>query len=63
VIPGARDKEEEGERGARRTRSVREEKRERGGREDQWIKPNPITPVGLQVWSTGADRVPRRRRM
>lgn len=20
---------------------------------DQWIKPNPITPVGLQLWTRG----------
>ncbi|KYN44788.1 hypothetical protein ALC56_00783 [Trachymyrmex septentrionalis] len=28
------------------------------GMNDQWIKPNPITPVGLQLWPTGTDRIP-----
>ncbi|KYQ57229.1 hypothetical protein ALC60_03750, partial [Trachymyrmex zeteki] len=28
----------------------------RRGMNDQWIKPNPITPVGLQLWPT--DRIP-----
>jgi len=34
---------------------------ERDGRtNDQWIKPNPITPVGLQLWPTGTDRIPKK---